>query len=50
MTWLIPAVIAAAVVALILVILVRTLRFKPKDTPVKPAEDIDLPRKRLCRI
>ena len=49
MTWLIPSIITAAVLVLILVIFTRTLRFKPKDAPVEPAEDIDLPREKIVQ-
>ncbi len=49
MTWLIPAVIVAAVLALILVIFIRTLRFKPKDALVEPAGDMDLPREKIVQ-
>lgn len=48
MTWLIPSVLAAVLV-IILVILIRTLRFKPKDAPVEPAEDIDLPCEKIVQ-
>ena len=49
MAWLIPVVIVAAVLALILVIVIRTLRFKPKEAPVEAAEDIDLPREKIVQ-
>lgn len=49
MAWLIPAAIAAAIVAVVLVILIRTLRFKPKNEPVEAAEEIDLPREKIVQ-
>ena len=49
MLWMIPAVIGAAILVLILVILIRTLRFKPRETPVEPADDIDLPREKIVQ-
>ena len=49
MTWLIPAIIAGVILVLVLVILIRTLRFKPKEVPVEPADDIDLPREKIVQ-
>ena len=49
MPWMISAVVGAAIAALILVILIRTLRFKPRENPVEPAESIDLPREKIVQ-
>lgn len=49
MTWLIPVAIAAVILILVLVILIRTLRFKPKEVPVEAVEDIDLPREKIVQ-
>jgi len=49
MAWLIPVLIAAILLALILVILIRTLRFKPRNTPVEPGGEIELPREKIVQ-
>ncbi len=49
MVWLIPVIVGAILLALVLVVLIRTLRFKPRETPVDPAEDIDLPREKIVQ-
>ena len=49
MPWMIPAVIGAAILALLLVILIRTLAFKPRENPVEPAVEIDLPREKIVQ-